>query len=80
MKQKDLAMILVVSFISAVLSFVVSNMVFSSEKSRSLESDKVTAITTDFVAPDKKYFNEESVNPTQIIRIGDNTNNQPFNQ
>ena len=80
MKQKDIAMILIVSFISAVMSLVISNAVFGSKSSRSLDSDVVTAITTEFNQPDQKYFNENSVNPTQIIRIGDNTNQQPFNQ
>lgn len=80
MKQKDIALIIVISFISAVLSFVVSNMLFSSKDARSMESAVVTPITTDFPEPDDRYFNENSVNPTQIIRIGDNTNQQPFNQ
>lgn len=80
MKQKDIALILVISFISAVMSLVVSNLLFSSKSNRSQTADVVTAITTDFTEPDKKYYNEESVNPTQIIRIGDNTNQQPFNQ
>lgn len=80
MKQKDIALIIVVSFMSAVLSLIVSNFVFGSKSHKNLESDVVTAITTDFVEPDKKYFNAQSVDPTQIIRIGDNTNQQPFNQ
>lgn len=79
MKQKDVALILVISFISVVLSLVVSNMVFGSNK-KTLTADVVTAITPEFNEPDKKYFNEQSVDPTQIIRIGDNANQQPFNQ
>lgn len=80
MKQKDLALILVVSFIAVVFSLIVSNFFFSSSKSRQLKSDVVTAITPEFTEPSKKYFNENSVDPTQIIRIGDNTNDKPFNQ
>lgn len=80
MKQKDVALILVISFISAMLSFFVSNFLFSSNGNRQMKSDVVTAITTDFTEPSKKYFNDNSINPTQIIRIGDNTNQQPLNQ
>lgn len=80
MKQKDVAMILVVSFASAVLSLVVSNLLFGSQSKRNLEAPVVTAITPEFNEPEKKYFNDQSVDPTQIIRIGDNANNQPFNQ
>lgn len=79
MKQKDIALIIVISFMSAVLSIIVSNFVFGSNK-KTLTSDIVTAITPEFTEPDKKYFNDQSNNPTQIIRIGDNANQQPFNQ
>jgi hypothetical protein len=75
MKQKDIALILIVSFIG-----IVSNFTFNSKDSKKLKSDVVTAITTEFNEPDKRYFNKESIDPTQIIRIGENTNQKPFNQ
>lgn len=79
MKQKDVALILVISFMSAVMSLIVSNFLFKANE-KNLDSHIVTAITTDFAEPNKKYFNENSINPTQTIQIGDNTNQQPFNQ
>jgi hypothetical protein len=79
MKQKDIALIIVISFVSGVLSIVVSNFVFGSNE-KTLTTDIVTAISPDFNEPDKKYFNDQSNNPTQIIRIGENANQQPFNQ
>lgn len=80
MKQKDVALILVISFMSAVLSLVISNLVFSSSSKKQLRSDVVTAIKPDFNKPDSKYFNETSINPTQIIRIGNDENQKPFGQ
>lgn len=80
MKQKDISLIIVISFISVVLSIVVSNAVFNNSGDKKLQSEVVTAITPDFNQPSKKYFNAESNDPTQIIRIGDSTNQQPFNQ
>lgn len=80
MKQKDIALILIVSFFSIILSIVVSNFVFNSSADKKLQADKVTAINSTFSEPDKKYFNEQSIDPTQTIRIGGNSNNQPFNQ
>jgi hypothetical protein len=79
-KQKDIALILVISFVSLIFGVVASNLLFNGKDSKNLTSDVVTAITTDFTEPDKKYFNSNSVDPTQIIRIGENTNQQPFNQ
>lgn len=79
MKQKDIALILIVIFFGGMVSFTVSKFIFKSSE-KNLQSDVVTSITSEFVEPDKKYFNEQSIDPTQIIRIGDGTNTQPFSQ
>jgi hypothetical protein len=79
MKQKDLPLILIVVFVSGVFSFVLSNFLFSGEKNRQEKVEVVQPITADFNQPDKKYFNDQSIDPTKLITIGDNNNNQPFN-
>lgn len=79
MKQKDIALILVIGFISLVASILLSNVLFNSSKDKKLESAVVAPISSDFVDPDKKYFNEQSTNPTQTIQINENNNSQPFN-
>ena len=79
MKQKDIALIIVVVFISGVLSLFLSNILFASPKNRQEKVAVVEPITADFQQPDKKYFNSDAIDPTQIIKIGDNNNNQPFN-
>lgn len=78
MKQKDIILIIVVLFISGVISFFVSNALFGSPAQRNTEVEVVEAITTDFKQPDPKYFNKQSINPTELIQIGDQQNNQPF--
>ena len=80
MKQQDIALILVIGFISAVLSLVASSLIFSPSSAKNLKSESVTEITATFAEPDKRYFNSESVDPTQIISIGNNANQTPFNQ
>ena len=79
MKQKDLSLILVMVFISAVVAFVVSGWVFGSPRSRAQTAEKVDVISADFTPPSRKYFNAESVNPTQLIQIGGSANPNPFN-
>lgn len=79
MKQKDLALIIVVVFISAVVSLVVSKTLFSSPKNRQQAVEVVDPITSDFPAPDSHYFNSQSIDPTKLIKIGDNSNPTPFN-
>jgi hypothetical protein len=79
MKQKDIALIIVIIFLSAVVSLVLSNLLISNPKNRQTKVEVVEKITTDFTPPDAKYFNGSSVNPTKLIRIGDNSNPTPFN-
>lgn len=78
MKQKDIGLILVIVFIGAVLSFFVSQKLFSSADSKQQKAPTVQAISSSFTEPDKTYFNTNSIDPTQIIKIGDNTNPEPF--
>jgi hypothetical protein len=78
MKQKDLALILVIVFISAIISYFVSNMFFASPKNRQQQVEVVEPISANFSEPDTKYFNNEAINPTQLIRIEQSTNTDPF--
>jgi len=79
MKQKDLTLVIVVIFISAVFSLIISNFLISPPKNRKTQVEVVQKITSDFPEPDKKYFNSQSVDLTKLIQIGDNQNTQPFN-
>lgn len=79
MKQKDLALIIVVVAVSSVLSLLISNKLFASPANRQQQVDAIGVITSTFPTPDSKYFNTNSIDPTQLIRIGNNTNQAPFN-
>ena len=78
MKQKDLGLIIVVVFVSAVIALVLSRWLFASPKNRAQTAEKVDVITAEFTEPSRKYFNTESFNPTQQIQIGANSNPNPF--
>lgn len=78
MKQKDIVLIVVLVFISGVLSFVVSGMVFGKPSARNQQAEVVDVITSDFSLPSTKYFNTNSVDPTQLIQIGNTNNPNPF--
>ncbi len=81
MKQKDWTLIAVVVVVSGVLSFVLSNFLFGGTKNRQEKVEVVEPISSEFQIPSEKYFNKNSNNPTQIIKIGDgNNNNTPFNR
>jgi hypothetical protein len=80
MKQKDVALIIAIGFVSAVFALLLSNFLISSPKNRQQKAEVVEAITDEFQQPDERYFNDLSVNPTKQIRIGDAQNPLPFNQ
>jgi capsular polysaccharide biosynthesis protein len=79
MKQKDIALIVVVSIISGAVSFFVAQYFFLKPESKQIKAEYVQAISTDFSRPDTKYFNQNSINPTQQIQIGDGGNTSPYN-
>ncbi|MCW1907943.1 MAG: hypothetical protein KIH63_001220 [Candidatus Saccharibacteria bacterium] len=78
MKQKDWTLIAVIAIVAGLVAFFVSNMLIASPKNRQQKVEVVDAITEQFTEPSKKYFNESSVDPTSLIRIGDNANLTPF--
>lgn len=78
MKQKDLALVVVVIILSGATSLILSNLLISSPKKRQTQVEVVDKIQTDFEQPDSKYFNPNSIDPTKTIQIGDNNNPSPF--
>ena len=79
MKQKDIALIIIIIVITGVITYFLSNWIIGKPGNLQQNVETVEPITAEFQAPDKKYFNLKSVNPTQTITIGDNPNPQPFN-
>lgn len=77
MKQKDIALIIMVVVVSGIIAFVVSNLLFGKSKN-SQTADVVQPISAEFNQPDPTYFNNSSVNPTKTITIGNSTNPNPF--
>ncbi|HEY4963387.1 MAG TPA: hypothetical protein VIH90_01695 [Candidatus Saccharimonadales bacterium] len=79
MKQNDYILLIVTVFISVFASIIVSKLIFSSPNNLSQQVDVVPAISTSFPATNSQYFNQQSIDPTQIINIGPGNNQQPFN-
>lgn len=78
MKQKDVLLLVTVAIFSSVLSILLSNYLIAPKKSFNKKASVVDAITTEFTPPDKKYFNDKSINPTKLITIGDGSGEVPF--
>ncbi len=78
MKQKDIALIVTVVIVSAIISVVTSNLLISTPKNRQAKVEVVEAIDGSFKEPSKKYFNKDSVNSAQSIIIGPGSNQNPL--
>ncbi len=78
MKQKDIALIIVVVFIAGIISYFVSSAFISKPQNRQTKVEVVEAISSEFPKADTRYFNSNSINPTQNIQIGNQNNTQPF--
>ena len=78
MKQKDLALIIVIAGISAVLSFGISHLIFGNTQASQQSVAVIDKISPDFAAPDPKFFNSKSINPAKLIEVGSGNNSNPF--
>lgn len=78
MQRKDMMIIVVVAIFAGVFSLVISRVFFTGSSQRNLEAETVQPITSDFQKPDPAVFNDQAIDPTKLIEIGDTTNPQPF--
>lgn len=78
MKQKDIAIIVVVGIVAAVISLLLTQMIFISNDKKNMTAQTVEPISSEFKQPDNTVFNPDAINPTQLIQIGDSSNNAPF--
>lgn len=84
MKKKDLTVILAVVVVSSIFSIILSKVALGPYKKHIIKVPVVQKISTDFPSPGsdsqyKSFFNAQSINPTQLIKIGDQSNTTPFN-
>lgn len=78
MKQKDIALLILIAGISGVVSFVASNFLFATPQNRQQQVAVVDPITTEFATPSKTFFNSNSIDPARLIEVGGNNNSNPF--
>lgn len=78
MKQKDLALIVIIVLVAAVASLLISKRIFVTPSDRQQQVEVVAPISAEFSPPSPAYFNSNSKDPTQIITISPNANPNPF--
>jgi hypothetical protein len=78
MKKKDALLIVVVAITAGVMALVISRIFLSAPKHLQQEVEVVEPISAEFKTPDTRIFNDQAINPTRLIRIGENQNQNPF--
>ena len=78
MQRKDVLVIAVVVIFAGIVSLTISKIFFTSGKQRNLTAEVAQPISSEFQKPDAAVFNDQAINPTKLIQIGDSTNPQPF--
>lgn len=78
MKQKDFVLIVVIVFVSGIVSLFVSKALIAPPKNNQQQVEVVQPITSTFPEPDTAYFNDKAFDPTKTITISQNANTAPF--
>ncbi len=80
MKKKDRTVIIAVILISAFFAFFLAKFLIGSPSERKDTAEVVEPISAEFTRPDSSVFNDNAINPTQLIKIGESANTTPFRQ
>lgn len=84
MKRKDLVVLIGIAFVTAIIAFILSSVIFKVPRNRSTKVPIAGSINTTFpdVRHDSNYntiFNTKALDPAVPLSPSDTPNNQPFN-
>lgn len=79
-KQSDIAMIILVAAISFLAAFFVGSTVINTSDAKSTAVEVAVPISAEFPEPSSKIFNDDAINPTELIKIGDANKDKPFSE
>lgn len=78
MKKNDIAILILIASISLVVSFLIVKSLFGESQAGQTKVEKVEPISAELQEPSKNIFNQDAINPTVVIQIGNPSNQQPF--
>lgn len=80
MKKNDIALILLIVSVCAVITYFIGNAIIGDQSAKQVSAEVVEPITGNITEPSKEIFNKDAINPTVVIQIGSPSNQQPFGQ
>lgn len=78
MKKNDIALIILITSITLVISYLSIKALFGESASQQTTVEKVEPIVGAIQEPSERIFNKSAINPTVVIQIGNPSNQQPF--
>lgn len=78
MRKNDIALIILIVSIALVISFFVGKAVIGDPQNKPVMVEVAKPISDSFVAPSPAIFNDQAVNPTENITIGNSNKEDPF--
>jgi|JI10StandDraft_1071094.scaffolds.fasta_scaffold1641669_2 hypothetical protein len=80
LKAKDFTTLILLIGVSAVVSFLLSRVLFSNTKTLTSKVEVVNPVSSEFNYENKSYFSEDKLNPTKDITVSGNNNTDPLGQ
>jgi len=80
MKKNDIAIIVLIVSVSLLISYFVLSAVIGQPGAQKQAVEVVEPISAELPEPSKKIFNDQAIDPTVVIEIGNPANQQPFDQ
>lgn len=71
MKNSDIAALIVIASLSMLVAYFVADMVIGKPSAESVKVKTIEPMTADVVEPDSSIFNDNAINPTVEVVIGD---------
>lgn len=78
MKKNEIALLILIVAISIGIAYAIGQAIFGNATTKPVEVETATAISADIDQPSENVFNENAINPTVPVKIGDPSNQQPF--
>lgn len=78
MKKSDIALLILIVSISLGVAYFAGKAVLGDRTQQPAPVEKTEVIKADVITPDETVFNENAINPSVSINIGNSTNQAPF--
>ena len=78
MKKNEIALLILIVAISIGIAYAIGQSIFGKATTKPVQVETVNAISADIEQPSESVFNQNGINPTVPVKIGDPSNQQPF--